>query len=151
MMGYYNNNKATDEVIKEYDGKKRYISGDLGYMDEDGFVYYLNREKDLIVGPDGFKIIPSVITFHKPRGLYKLWRRNKPCLHYNILEPYYIEDLGNKRKTIEKAREDVNKIISDYFVKNSDYYYDENGNRNNTPVPSRKEPKKKKKDSAANN
>jgi len=61
MMGYYNNNKATDEVIKEYDGKKRYISGDLGYMDEDGFVYYLNREKDLIVGPDGFKIIPSVI------------------------------------------------------------------------------------------
>ena len=97
------------------------------------------------------KIIPSVITFHKPRGLYKLWRRNKPCLHYNILEPYYIEDLGNKRKTIEKAREDVNKIISDYFVKNSDYYYDENGNRNNTPVPSRKELKKKKKDSAANN
>ena len=40
--------------------------------------------------------------------------------------------------------------MSDYFIKNSDYYYDEFGNRNNTPIPSRKEPKKKKKDSAAN-
>ena len=39
MMGYYNNNKATDEVIKEYDGKKWYISEDLGYMDEDGVIF----------------------------------------------------------------------------------------------------------------
>lgn len=61
MMGYYKNNVATEDVIKEYRGKKWYISGDLGYIDEDGFVFFLNREKDLIVGPDGFKIVPKVI------------------------------------------------------------------------------------------
>ena len=25
-------------------------------------------------------------------------------------------------------------MMSDYFIKNSDYYYDENGNRNDTPI-----------------
>ncbi len=84
------------------------------------------------------KIIPSVITFHKPKGLYKLFRGKKPCIHYNILEPYYMQDLGNKRQSIEKAKEDVEKIMTDYFIKHSDYYYDENGNRNDTPIPSKK-------------
>ena len=83
------------------------------------------------------KIIPTVITFHKPKGLYKLFRRNKPCIHYNVLEPYYMEDLDNKRKSIEKAKEDVEKIMTDYFIQHSDYYYD-NGVRNNTPIPSKK-------------
>ena len=46
-----------------------------------------------------------------------------------------MEDLGNKRLSLDKARDDIQKIISDYFIKNSDYYYDENGNRNETPIP----------------
>ena len=67
-------------------------------------------------------ILPCVTTFHKPKGLYKLTRRKKPCCKYNILEPYYIKDLGNKRESIDKAMDDVNKIMSDYFIKNSDYF-----------------------------
>lgn len=67
-------------------------------------------------------IIPSVTTFHKPKGLYKLTRRKKPCLHYNILPPYKIEELGNKKETLNKAMEDVHKIMSDYFIEKSDYF-----------------------------
>ena len=67
-------------------------------------------------------ILPCVTTYHKPKGFYKLVRRKKPCIHYNILEPYYIEDLGNKKLSIDKAMEDVHKIMFDYYEKNSDYF-----------------------------
>jgi len=67
-------------------------------------------------------ILPTITTYHKPKGLYKLTRGKKPCFHYHILEPYYIEDLGNKRLSIEKACNDVQKIMSDFFIKNSDYF-----------------------------
>lgn len=75
------------------------------------------------------KIVPMVITYHKPKGLYKITRRKKPCIHLNILEPYYMDDSIRKRDSIEKARLDLEKIMSDYFIKHSDYYYDENGNK----------------------
>lgn len=67
-------------------------------------------------------IIPSVMTFHKPKGLYKLTRRKKPCIKYNILEPYHIKDMGNKRLTIDTASNELNKIMSDYFNEHSDYF-----------------------------
>lgn len=81
------------------------------------------------------KIVPTVITFHKPKGFYKIVRKNKPCIQYHILEPYYIKDMGHRRETVEKARADVQKIMSDYFIRYSDYYYDENGKRNGNPMP----------------
>lgn len=67
-------------------------------------------------------IIPAVLTFHKPKGIYKILRRHKPCIHYNILEPYYIKDLGTKKITINQAIDDVYKIMNDYYQTNSDYF-----------------------------
>ncbi|MBE6137242.1 MAG: 1-acyl-sn-glycerol-3-phosphate acyltransferase [Erysipelotrichaceae bacterium] len=67
-------------------------------------------------------IIPSVITYHKPRGLRKLFRRKKPCIKYNILPPYHIKDLGNKALTIKETANELNKIMSDYFNEHSDYF-----------------------------
>lgn len=61
-------------------------------------------------------------TFHKPRGFYKLTRRKKPCIHLNILEPYKIKDMGNKRLTIETAQQEVHQIMSDYFNEHSDWF-----------------------------
>ena len=59
-------------------------------------------------------IIPMVWTFHKPRGLYRLFKK-KPCLHLTALEPYYVEKLETKHQTIEKALNDCHKIMDDYF------------------------------------
>ena len=135
-------NRETPEMIK-----KGY---NVLFYPEAALIPYCDHIRPMLTGAFHFaysstkKIIPTVITFHKPKGLYKLFRRNKPCIHYNYLEPYYMEDLGNKRLTIEKARKDVQQIITDYFIKNSDYYYDENGNRNNTPIPSKKKKGKNK-------
>lgn len=62
MEGYINNPDETNNVLKEHeDGKKWMHSGDLGYMDNDGNLYIMDREKRLIVRHDGFKIFPSII------------------------------------------------------------------------------------------
>ena len=46
MMGYYNDDKATNEVI-DADGYMK--TGDLGYMDDDGFLCIQGRKKDIII------------------------------------------------------------------------------------------------------
>jgi long-chain acyl-CoA synthetase len=49
MKGYYNNPKITDAASwRHADGRVFFRSGDLGRMDEDGFVYVVGRVKDMI-------------------------------------------------------------------------------------------------------
>lgn len=43
MVGYLNNKEKTDEVIKEIDGIRWYSTGDKGHLDEDGFLYIVDR------------------------------------------------------------------------------------------------------------
>lgn len=45
MICYYNNPEATEEVLK--DGWL--YSGDMAQMDEDGFIYLVDRKKDVII------------------------------------------------------------------------------------------------------
>jgi long-chain acyl-CoA synthetase len=61
MLGYYNNSEATAEVIAE-DGWLR--TGDLGYLDDDGFIYINGRKKNLIVSSGGKNIYPEEIETH---------------------------------------------------------------------------------------
>ena len=57
MVGYWNNPVATAETIK--DGWL--YTGDMGYMDKDGFLYVLGRFKSLLIGDDGEKYSPEGI------------------------------------------------------------------------------------------
>lgn len=62
MLGYLNNQKATNHILKLHsDGKLWIHTQDLGYMDEDGFLYIDGRYKRMIVRYDGFKVFPSFI------------------------------------------------------------------------------------------
>ncbi len=57
MAGYWKNPKATADTIK--DGWL--YTGDLGYMDKDGFLYVQGRFKSLLIGSDGEKYSPEEI------------------------------------------------------------------------------------------
>lgn len=61
MIGYFENQKETDDVLKVHeDGMKWLHTGDIGMMDEDGFVYFRQRYKRLIIS-SGYNIYPSQI------------------------------------------------------------------------------------------
>ncbi len=62
MKGYYNKPVETAAILRTHaDGRVWVHTGDVGYLDEDGFVYLDSRIKRLIIRHDGFKVFPSMI------------------------------------------------------------------------------------------
>ena len=57
MKGYYRNEKSTAETIRN----GWLHTGDMGYMDDDGFLYVLGRFKSLLIASDGEKYSPEGI------------------------------------------------------------------------------------------
>lgn len=73
MKGYWNNPKASDETVR--DGWL--YTGDMGYMDSDGFLYVLGRFKSLLIGSDGEKF--------SPEGIEEALIDQSPCIDQCML------------------------------------------------------------------
>ena len=93
MLGYFKNDDLTNTVIKKHnDGNLWVHTGDLGHLDEDGFIYVDGRIKEMITRHDGFKIYPSLIE--------KVINTSKEVLACKVVG---IDDIKNGQGQIPKA------------------------------------------------
>lgn len=98
MVGYWKNEQATKESIK--DGWL--FTGDLGYMDKDGFLYVLGRFKSLLISGDGEK--------YSPEGIEEALTENSNFIDqvmlYNNQSPYTIALIVPNRDAVLKWLEE---------------------------------------------
>jgi long-chain acyl-CoA synthetase len=80
MKGYWKNESATAEALQ--DGWLH--TGDMGFMDKDGFLYVLGRFKSLLIGNDGEKYSPEGIE----EALVEQSRFIEQCMLYNNQNAY---------------------------------------------------------------
>ncbi len=60
FQGYWNDPQKTADAFFERDGKRFFRTGDLGYMDADGYFYFTDRLKRMI-NASGFKVWPAEV------------------------------------------------------------------------------------------
>ena len=58
MDGYWQNDAANTEV---FDGERWFRTGDLGKLDDEGFLYIVGRKKEIIVTAGGKNVAPAVL------------------------------------------------------------------------------------------
>ncbi|MBQ5814084.1 MAG: acyl--CoA ligase [Clostridia bacterium] len=115
MRGYYNNPEETDMIMRRhFDGTVWVHSGDIGYMDKDGFVYIKGRVKQIIIRFDGHKVFP--VSIEKIVGKHKAVAT---CAVVGIPDPDHAQGqqplvVAELKKTISEAdKENVRKEILD--------------------------------------
>jgi long-chain acyl-CoA synthetase len=98
MAGYWRNDKATREMIR--DGWL--YTGDLGYLDADGFLYVLGRMKSLLIASDGEKYSPEMIE----EALADASPYIEQLMLYNDQSPYTVALLvPNKEALLRHLRD----------------------------------------------
>lgn len=119
MLGYLGNEEETNNVVKEYkDGKKYIHTGDLGYIDEDGVVFYVQRMKRIIVS-SGYNVYPQHIENVLRDNPYV-----KDACVVGIPHPYK-QEVAKVFIILEDGVEEtytVKKEIMDYAKKNLAHY-----------------------------
>jgi long-chain acyl-CoA synthetase len=89
MKGYYNRPEETAEVIK--DGWLH--SGDLGYLDSEGFLYITGRKKEIIVLPNGKNINPVEVEM-KLDGFSPAVKESGVFMHNEMLHAVIFPDFN---------------------------------------------------------
>ena len=119
MSRYLDNKEETDNIIKIHEDKKRWVhTGDLGYMDEDGVLFYVQRLKRMIIS-SGYNVYPSHIEKVLENHKYV-----ESCGVIGVPDPYKIE-VPKAFIVLKKGIEptiDVTKELKEYCYKNLSKY-----------------------------
>ena len=125
MRGYFKLPEVTEEAFTE-DGWLR--TGDLGAIDEDGYVYIKGRSKNVIIGPSGENIYPEEIEsffFSSPYVLEVLVYQHEGKLTARVhLDSVKLDELlahvsdgemdGKRQELLEDIRQSVNAKVSSF-------------------------------------
>ena len=57
MQGYWNKPEENEKVFREIKGRRYFLTGDIGHVDEDGYILVTDRKKDMIL-VGGFNVYP---------------------------------------------------------------------------------------------
>ena len=114
MTGYYKNPQATKDVFTK-DGWLR--TGDLGMLDEDGYLYIKGRCKTMLLGPSGQNIYPEEIEAkinNMPYVLESLVLQQEDNRLVALICPDYneVDADGLTREQLEEQMEDSRKQVN---------------------------------------
>ncbi|MBQ7996214.1 MAG: AMP-binding protein [Paludibacteraceae bacterium] len=114
MTGYYKNPQVTKESFTK-DGWLR--TGDLGQIDEDGFLYIKGRCKTMLLGPSGQNIYPEEIEAkinNMPYVLESLVLQQEDNRLVALVCPDYneVDASGLSSEQLEEAMEDARKQVN---------------------------------------
>jgi long-chain acyl-CoA synthetase len=95
MVGYWKNPKSTADTIRN----GWLHTGDMGYMDKDGFLYVLGRFKSLLIASDGEKYSPEGIE----ESLVQHSSLVDQVILYNNQNPYTTALLVPSKESLKRA------------------------------------------------
>lgn len=105
MMGYLNNEQETNKVLQIHDDGHIWLhTGDLGYMDNDGFIFYKGRIKRMIIS-NGYNIYPSYIE-------------KVLALHPQVLQATVVGTPHKYKGEVPKAFVVLKDNYNSFFIKN---------------------------------
>ena len=103
MIGYWKNPEATADTIRN----GWLHTGDMGYMDKDGFLYVLGRFKSLLISSDGEKYSPEGIE----EGICDSTKFIDQMMLHNNQDPYtvafVVPDKTQLKKYVEEIKPDL--------------------------------------------
>jgi len=116
MLGYYKNREATEAVLK----KEWLYTGDLGYMDKNGFFFISGRKKNVIVTKNGKNIFPEEVESYINKSKYILesmvWGKYETNMQENYVHATLVPDIEaiNERFMLQTTSEqDIEHLIEE--------------------------------------
>ena len=116
MLGYLHNEEETAKTLrKRSDGDTWLYTGDSGYMDEDGYVYFARRMKRMII-TNGYNVYPEILENEIDRvdgvllscvlGI-KDTRRGQKVKAYVVLEDGVEKTDAKKQEIMDRLKKSV--------------------------------------------
>jgi long-chain acyl-CoA synthetase len=104
MLGYWKNPEATAETIRN----GWLHTGDMGYMDSDGFLYVLGRFKSLLISSDGEKYSPEGIE----EGIVDKSNYIEQMMLHNNQDPYTVALVVPDKEQLKKYMQSIRPELS---------------------------------------